>query len=78
MVVLDCGPGCKRSRTTYKLEVEREHDGVRLWTRMQREHDNILSGGGEGAWWCQCRPGCKRSKATYQLEVERERDGVGL
>ena len=35
MTVSDCGPGYKGSRTTYRLEVERERDGVRLWTRMQ-------------------------------------------
>ena len=52
-MVSDCGPGCKESRTTYSLEVERERDGVRLWTRMQREQDDVLSGGGEGAGWCQ-------------------------
>jgi hypothetical protein len=45
--------GCEESRTTYFLEVERERDGVRVRTRMRREHDDILSGGGEGAWRCQ-------------------------
>jgi hypothetical protein len=35
----------------YFLEVEREHDGVRLRTWMQKEQDNIPTGGGEGAWW---------------------------
>ena len=29
-MVLDCGPGCEESRTTYSLEAEREWDGVRL------------------------------------------------
>ena len=48
-MVSDSGPGCKESRTTYSLEVERERDGVRLRTRMRREQDNVLSGGGEGA-----------------------------
>ena len=33
MMVSDCGGGCKESRTTYFLEVERKCDGVRL--RMQ-------------------------------------------
>ena len=72
----DCGRGCKDSRTTYSLEVQRERDGMRcqivnanargarqrtrwrwkgsvmvsdLWTRMQTQQDNVLSGGGEGA-----------------------------
>ena len=48
-MVSDCGLRCKQSRMTYQLEVERGQDGVRLWTGMQREQDNILSGGGEGA-----------------------------
>jgi hypothetical protein len=48
-MVSDCGRGCEESRTTYQLEVERERDGVRLRTRMWREQDNILSGGGYGA-----------------------------
>ena len=52
-MVSDCGPRCKESRTMYQLEVEREWDGVRLWTQMQREQDDILSGGREGAEWCQ-------------------------
>ena len=43
------GRRCKESRTTFELEVEREHDGVRLRTRMRREQDNVHSGGGEGA-----------------------------
>ena len=50
-MVSDCVPGCKESRTTYWLEVERERDGVRLWTRMRREQDDVLSGGGEEAGW---------------------------
>ena len=33
-MMLDCGSGCEQSRMTYQLEVEREWDGVRLWTRM--------------------------------------------
>ena len=47
MMVSDCGPGCKESRTTYQLKVERERDGVRLKTQMRGEWDNILPGGGE-------------------------------
>ena len=45
----DCEPGCEESRTTYFLEVERERDGVRLWTRMRRDQDDVLPGGGEEA-----------------------------
>ena len=52
-MVSDCGPGCEESRMTYFLKVERERGGVRLWTRMRREQDDVLSGGGEGARWCQ-------------------------
>ena len=52
-MVRDCGCGCEESRTTYSLEVDRERDSVRLWTRMRREQDNVLSGSGEGASWCQ-------------------------
>ena len=48
-MVSDYGPRCEESRTTYQLEVERERNGVRLWTRMRRGQDDILSGGGEGA-----------------------------
>ena len=48
-MVSDCGRGCEESKTTYRLEVERERDGVRLWMRMRREQDDVLSGGGEGA-----------------------------
>ena len=48
-MVSDCGPGCKESRMTYQLEVERERDGVRLWTQMQREQDDVSTGGGERA-----------------------------
>ena len=48
-MVSDCALGCEESRTTYCLEVERERDGVRLRTRMRREQDNVLPGGGEGA-----------------------------
>ena len=47
-MVSDCGPRCEESRMTYFLKVERERDGVRLWTRMRREQDDVLSGGGEG------------------------------
>ena len=61
-MVSDCGPRCEESRTTYQLEVEREHDGVRLWMRMRREQDDVLPGGGEGAWWCQIvDPDAKRA-----------------
>ena len=48
-MVSDCGCGCEESRTTYQLEVERERDVVRLWMRMRREQDNVLSGHGEGS-----------------------------
>ena len=61
-MVSDCAPGCEESRTTYFLEVERERDGVRLCTRMRREQDDVLPGGGEGAWWCQIvDPDAKRA-----------------
>ena len=46
-MVLDCGPRCEQSRTTYQLEVERERDGVRLWTGMRREQEDVLPRGGE-------------------------------
>ena len=49
VMVSDRGPGCEKTRTTYELEVERERDGVRLWTRMRTEQDDILTTGGEGA-----------------------------
>ena len=52
VMVSDCGRGCEESRTTYSLEVERERDGVRLWTRIRREQDNVPTGGGMGAGWC--------------------------
>jgi hypothetical protein len=45
----DCGRTCKGSRAMYKLEVDRECDGVRLWMHMQREQDNVRAGGGERA-----------------------------
>ena len=48
-MVSDCRCGCEESRMTYCLEVERERGGVRLWTQMRREQDDVLSGGGEGA-----------------------------
>ena len=48
-MVLDYGPGCEESRKMHFLEVERERDGVRLWTQMQTEQDDILTGGGERA-----------------------------
>ena len=47
-MVSDCGRGCEESRTTYNLKVERERDGVRLWTWMRREQNDVLPGGGEG------------------------------
>ena len=51
-MVSDCGPRCEESRTTYSLEVEREQDGVRLWTgceqsrmtyqlEVERERDGV-------------------------------------
>ena len=52
-MVSDCGLGCEQSRKTHFLEVEKEHDGVRLWTQMRREQDDVPTGGGEGAGWCQ-------------------------
>ena len=48
-MVSDCGPGCEESRKMYFLEVERVCDGVRLWTQMQREQDNVLPRGEEEA-----------------------------
>ena len=48
-MVSDCEQGCEESRTTYSLEVERKRDGVRLWTRMGKEQDDVLAAGGEGA-----------------------------
>ena len=41
-MVSDCRPGCKASKTAYKLEVERVRGGVRLWTQMRTEQDNVL------------------------------------
>ena len=52
-MVLDCGLECEESRKMHFLEVERERDGVRLWTQMRREQDDVPTGGGEGAGWCQ-------------------------
>ena len=49
MMVSDCGPECEESRMMYSLEAERERDGVRLWTGMRREQEDILSEGGERA-----------------------------
>ena len=64
-MVSDCGPGCEESRTTYQLEVERGQDGVRLWTQMRTEQDDILSGGREGAGWCEIvDPDAKRGRLT--------------
>ena len=48
-MVSDCERGCEESRMTYCLDLERERDRVRLWTRMRREQDDVLPGGGEGA-----------------------------
>ena len=48
-MVSDCGHGREESRTTYFLEVERERDGLKLRTRMRREQDNVLPGGGKSA-----------------------------
>ena len=45
-MVSDCGPRCEESRTTYQLEVERERDGIRLWTGMRREQEDVPTGGG--------------------------------
>ena len=42
----------KRAGQCTNLEVKRERDGVRLWTWMQREQDDIPTGGGEGVRWC--------------------------
>ena len=48
VIVSDCGHIYKE-RKEYRLKVEREHDSVRLWTRMRREQDNVPAGGGEEA-----------------------------
>ena len=78
-MVSDCGPECKESRTTYSLEAQRERDGVRLWTQMRREKDNVPARGGEGVGWCQIvDPDAKRVGQHTNLEVEREQDGVRL
>ena len=62
MMVSDCGGECKEGRTTYFLKVERKCDGVRWWTQMRREQDDIPTGGGEGAGWCQIvDPDAKRA-----------------
>jgi hypothetical protein len=45
----ESGHNCTGSETTYFLEVESECNGVRLWTRMQRERDEVLPGGGDEA-----------------------------
>ena len=46
----------------YSLEAEREWDGVRLWTWMQREKDDVPTGGGEGVGWCEIvDPDAKRA-----------------
>ena len=73
-MVSDCEPGCEESRTTYQLEVEREHDGVRLWTRMWREQEDALPGGGERAWWCQIvDPDAKRAEQCTLWRQRRSR-----
>ena len=51
-MVSHCGCGCKRSRKTHFLEAERVRKGIRLWTQMQREPDNVQTGRGEEARWC--------------------------
>ena len=40
-MVSDWGHRCKEKGTTYKLKVERERDGVRLGTWMQRKWDDV-------------------------------------
>ena len=51
-MVSDCGQVCEESRTTYELGVEKERDGVRLWTHKQRKEE-VPAEGEKGAWWCQ-------------------------
>ena len=46
-MVSDWGHGCEESRMMYKLELERECDGIRLKMEMQEEWDNVLPEGGE-------------------------------
>ena len=46
-MVLEWGRRCEESRTTFELEVEREHDGVKLKMQMRGEWDNVLPRGGE-------------------------------
>ena len=41
MMVLGCGHRWEESGTMYKLEVEREHDGVRLGTQMRRKQTHM-------------------------------------
>ena len=48
-MVSDCGRGCEDSKTTYSLEMESKRDGVRLRMRIEREQNDVLSEGGEGA-----------------------------
>ena len=52
-MVSGCGCRCKGHMTTYFLEVEREHESIRLWTRMKREQNNVLPGGGVVRLWTQ-------------------------
>ena len=64
-MVSDSGPGCEESRTTYHLEVERERDGVRLWTRMRREQGDVP-------------PGVERERdgVRFWTRMRREQDNV--
>ena len=76
----DCGRGCKDSRTTYSLEVERECDyqivdpdvkGVGQRTDWKWRGSVMVS----DLW---TRMQIKWSKTTYKLNVERVRDCVRL
>ena len=40
-MVSDWGHRCEESGMMYKLEVERERDGVRVRTQMRRKWDNV-------------------------------------
>ena len=48
-MVSDGGGECEKGGTTYCLAVETERHDMKLWTQGQRERDNLLSAGGEGA-----------------------------
>ena len=74
-MVSDRGRGCKGSKTTYFLEIGMERDGVRLWMRTQREHDNVLPGWRGSVMVSDHRRKYQGRKTTYFLQVERERDG---